>query len=166
MFAKCELPVSATILLFGCFFFSFGFFSLLNCCVSSFLSRMNPSSLPKETLGRKPSANSLHLRKGESCLQAFGTRWLRAVSKLISASVSDDELIISELARFAVPPPLTCVLNDFSLRVYVWLDAHDCRNLLGIHVEDFFSDCALKTYLWQGEICWATIFQPGVWLVI
>lgn len=60
------------------------------------------------------------------------------MSKLISASVSDDELIISELARFAVPPPQTCALTRFSLRVYVWLDARDRRSPLGMNVEDLF----------------------------
>lgn len=113
-------------------------FFLLNCCVSSFLSRINPSSLPIETLGREHPANSLHLRRSKLCLQAFSTRWLRAVSKLISASVSDNELIISELARFAVPPPQTCALSRFSLRVYVWLDARDCQSPLGMNVEDLF----------------------------
>lgn len=60
------------------------------------------------------------------------------MSTLISVSVSDDELIISKLARFAVPLPLTCVLDDFTLRVCVWLDACDCQSLLGINVEDLF----------------------------
>lgn len=60
------------------------------------------------------------------------------MSQLISASVSDDELIISELAPFAAPPPQACALCRLGLRVYVRLDARDCRSPRGINVEDLF----------------------------
>lgn len=54
----------------------------------------------------------------EPWLQAFRTRWLWAMSKPISAAVSEDELIISKSAHFIG----SCVQ-------YVWLDARGRQNL-------------------------------------
>lgn len=146
MFAKCELLVSATVL--------FLFFGLLNCCVSSFLWRIHPSSLliiKKRNVEAGTPANSWHERRREVCLQALATRWFWAVSKLISAALSDDELIISESTRCAVPPPHTRGAEkprySVCVRVWVWVDARG-RPTPQDWMLKIMSTCTLTSDLW------------------